>query len=282
MMVGVAGPTRSQGENSGPASSGPAAGAAPSADELYAQATAATGAASSTSGASEDTYPIYGGMANVVTDQYGDVRRGLYNPRVISTQNATQYAQFIIGLQATNPALYKQYQTMLYKSGYYTGKPVYGTYTGADGRAIQAMINDYEQYNTSLIAAGAKQVTPVDYMQRQIKIGGNALSGAGGPAKQPLTVQYTDPASLKATLQSAAQDALGRNLTDGELSAFVSKFHGEEKTQQTAAYNNASSVTPPDAGAQAQADVLGQHGPEHDQKLASGYLDSIAQQLGVL
>jgi hypothetical protein len=278
-MVGVAGPSPQGGENSGP---GATASGAPSAQDYINQANAAGAGSSSTSSGNPDTYLIYAGTTSVVTNQYGDVRVGHFNPRPAPQKNASEYAQFIISLQASNPALYKQYQQQLYKAGYYgSSKPIYGTYTGRDGQAIQQMLQDYEATDSARVSNGLGRLTPVDYLADTIKKGGSALAN-GGVTRQPLTIQYTDPETLKATLQSAAQDGLGRNLTDKELTTFVSKFHGQEAAAQTGAYNNDTSITPPDAGADAQALVTNQHGPEHDQKLAAGYLDSINQMLGVL
>jgi hypothetical protein len=197
-------------------------------------------------------------------------------PGGFTDQSTDDFMAYFAGLSQSNPKQYAQIQQQLYQAGAYGGsKPSFGVYTTQDATAMKAVLTGY---------MGLKLTTPItlpDYI-KQIQSAGIKNGVLNGAPRAPLTVQYTDPNTLKGTLQSAAQDYLGRNLSDKELNGFVSKFHGQEKTAQTAAYNNKPGETPPEASGDAQALLENVHTPEHQQKLAANYLDSINQMLGVL
>lgn len=203
-------------------------------------------------------------------------------PNVVT---GNQYAAQIAALSQSNPAAFQQWQSLLYAADFYSGKPRLGVFGAADINALQAALTAYQQVNGQANASlgGSEPTSPQalqDWLQQrvaQVK----ATGGPGATTKQPLQVDYTDPTAISAALQAGAQSELGRNLSDKELQGFISQFHGLQATAQTAAYNGDSSFTPPDLSGQAEQYLIGQHGPEHDQKLAAGYLDSIAQRLGV-
>lgn len=198
------------------------------------------------------------------------------------------FARQIAAMSVNDPASFHQWQNMLYAADFYSGKPRPGVYGAADTNALQAALTAYQQVNAQANAAlgqGKTPSTPPQAFQAwlnqriaQVK----ATGGPGATTKQPLQVQYTDPTAISAALQAGAQQELGRNLNDKELQGFIAQFHGQQKTAQTDAYNGDSSVTPPDLSGQTAQYLISQHGPEHDQKLAAGYLARINQMFGVL
>ena len=100
--------------------------------------------------------------------------------------------------------------------------------------------------------------------------------------RAPLTISYTDPETLKATLNSAAENALGRGLTKHELDAFVGAFHAKEAAYQKGAYNNDKSVTNPDYQGEAQSYIQSHNAVEAKQAASASYLDQISQMLGAV
>jgi hypothetical protein len=269
-MVGVAGPGPQGGEHSGGGSTGP------STSDFITGANAAQQASGSS-----DSFRIYQGTSRVpLVNSAGDVRVGTSITKTNVT-NSTDYINYLISLQTSNPTLYKQYQKELYQAGYYgNSKPAYGTYTGMDGRAFSNFIQDYGAKNGSLIANNLNEITPEQYLAQTIKLGGGALNA--GPAKQPLTINYTDPAALKEVLQSAAQKNLGRDLSPKELAGFISEFHGKEAAAAKANYNNASSATQPEATGEAQSFIDQGFTMEEGQRRGATFVDSLNQMLGVL
>lgn len=66
-----------------------------------------------------------------------------------------------------------------------------------------------------------------------------AASGRSGSGRTraPLSVDLTSPEDLRAIAQRSATSLIGRALSDGELSRFVSSFHAAQGQAQSAAYN---------------------------------------------
>ena len=184
------------------------------------------------------------------------------------------YKQFVTNSQKNQTAYIAQ-QKAMYNAGFYgSNKPAYGSYGPADDNAMKAALQSYSpvqsvhpglsfnQYLDQLKAAGAGKIA--------------------GPKRAPLTISYTDPETLKATLNSAAENALGRGLTKHELDAFVGAFHSKEAAFQRGAYNNDKSVTNPDASGEAQAYIGSHNQVEAKQAASAGYLDQISRMLGAV
>ena len=61
--------------------------------------------------------------------------------------------------------------------------------------------------------------------------------GSSGREKPPLTITLTNEKDIRAGLEQAAPDMLGRRLHDDELQPFVQQYHDLETQSQTQAYN---------------------------------------------
>jgi hypothetical protein len=105
--------------------------------------------------------------------------------------------------------------------------------------------------------------------------GGVAGGGSGSGSGLPSTPTLADPDTLKLAAQKAAQAALGRNLSAGELSNFVDQFHAE----QTSAYQSAlkgqgTNVDKTDPRGSAIRFVASTNSQEFGQHQAEGYTDA--------
>lgn len=215
-------------------------------------------------------------------------------PKLVWTPSTAQsWASNFAALSATNPNSFAQTQQELFNAGFYGSTPPSrpGVYGSADKAAFASALQAYLAVIGSAAnsdQSAAKPLTFADFIDgaaqsgsaylAQQKAAGIGGSSGGGSAPAPLNL--TDPEQLKATLQSAAQAALHRNLDDSELSTFVSSFHGKEQ----AAYNSANggaTYTPPDIAGQAAGEITAQHKPEQQQALQASYLDTINSLLGV-
>jgi hypothetical protein len=141
-------------------------------------------------------------------------------------------------------------------------------------------MTDYGAQDAAKRSMNQDRLTPEQYLAQTLKLGGAALNA--GPTRAPLTINYSDPAALRGTLQQAAQAALGRDLSKGELEKFVHAFHGKEAAAQKANYNNAGSATQPDAGGEAKDFVDQGFTMEEGQRRGATFVDSLNQMLGVL
>lgn len=184
------------------------------------------------------------------------------------------YKQFVTNSQKNQTAYIAQ-QKAMYNAGFYGAqKPNYGSYGPTDDNAMKAALSSYSPVQS--VHPGLSFNQYLDQL---------TASGAGknaGPTKQPLTVSYTDPDTLKSAANSAAQQALGRNLTTHELNAFVGAFHGKESAAQKTAYDNGSSYTAPEVTGEATQLVQSHNQVEAQQALSASYLDRLNSMLGVL
>lgn len=122
-----------------------------------------------------------------------------------------------------------------------------------------------------------------DFVSFLHKVAGAAADAEDEQKKaafQPVDRQYTDPTYLAATARSAAEELLGRGLTDEELARFNSRFRGLEdaKYNQIDAAGRAETaakVTDPNALGQADAYVRGPQFEEDRTRWQTGnYIDS--------
>lgn len=219
------------------------------------------------------------GMGQIRNDSDGPIRA--QSTQTAVTQSVDEYARAFAQMSVTNPKAFAQQQLEMYQAGFYgTGPPRFGVFTTDDLGALKGAFSSYSA------VVNPKSPTPLtfaDYMDhaaRQVMANGGPGGGGGGGGVSRAPLQLTDPTALNQTLQSAAQSALGRNLSDAELKTFVNHFHGLERN----AYNTAGAggtYTSPDVTGQAMTEVDKQHSAEEQQKLAAGYEDTIQQLLGV-
>lgn len=89
--------------------------------------------------------------------------------------------------------------------------------------------------------------------------GGGAGSGTGGTERDPLTITLSSPDDLRAVADRTARKALGRKLSDNELSSFVSAYQQMQSSAQRQDYNlqetGGTVVAPPTVESFAEAKV---------------------------
>lgn len=176
----------------------------------------------------------------------------------------------MLSLYSTNRATYDGVRGALKAAGYY-GSTSLADITGRaagdwDVSALKGALTDYLRFTS-------QTSVPTDFQ--------NWLEGTG-PDGQPLNtggaqggaapqVQLTDPAQLQRYFNAAVSSSLGRNATTDELSKFVSSFHANETTQQTATGGPQTS-TDPRSQALAQAHTIDPTGFQNHQ--TTGFMDA--------
>lgn len=198
----------------------------------------------------------------------------------ISTATASQFMTGFAQESVTNPQAFANQQIELYNAGMYNGsKPRLGVYTPADATAMKYAFTGYIGVFNPKSPNPVSFATYLAHAQAQMKANGGVGGGGGaGGGRAPLSL--TDPAELEQTLQSAAQQDLGRNLSKAEVGVFVKAFHGKERS----AYNSAGAggtYTSPSVSGQALDEVDAGHSAEEGQKLTASYMDEISSMLGV-
>jgi hypothetical protein len=204
--------------------------------------------------------------------------------------DATSFMQQMASLAATDPAQLAQYQLQMWQSGLFgSGKKLsditLGKWTPDTAAAFKKLVSSYTQAD-SLGGLSTQQKSVFNYLD---DLSANPVGEAATQQQKPTTVnQYTDANSIVASAQSAAQAALGRNLTDDQVKAFVNEFHASQ-VQYNAAANKAQqdtsggtfNLTQPDASADAQAYINQNFGTEQGAKRMSDYVLALEQMLGV-
>lgn len=199
--------------------------------------------------------------------------------------DVSSYMNQVMKWAASDPqGQFQSLQLELYQAGFYTGagKPLPGSYTGVDKRALTNALKDY----TDIVKSDPNNPNLLTFSEylgtaaRAAKIfgGGGGGGGGGGYTRAPLSL--TDPAELRQTLQQAAGSALGRQLSKSELAHFVSAFHGAEK----GAYDRAGAghtYTNPNPSGRAIEYVDNHHQGEEQGRLSATYMDALNSLLGV-
>jgi hypothetical protein len=151
---------------------------------------------------------------------------------------------------------------------------VLGSYTEADATAMKSALGSYSDQ----VMSDPNSATPMSWADYLDTAAANGKL-TGGPQRAPL--QLTDPATLQHTLQSAAQNALGRNLSKAELNHFVHAFHGQEQDAYDTS-GKGQTYTNPDVAGEAMSFVDSGHTAEEHQFQEAGYVDVINKMFGVL
>lgn len=174
----------------------------------------------------------------------------------ITTMTMAGSISYLRGLAVNDPDSYNAVVHQLVAAGYltpdkarYAGKSG-GGYTLSVGNAFLQSAADVWSINQDK-GAGAT-VRWADHMNSliegrqaagQIDENGMPISGGSGSQGPVRQDKYSDPASVKASINDAAMSVLGRHLTDAEAASFASAFHGQEAKWNDQAW----------AGQQAQA-----------------------------
>lgn len=130
---------------------------------------------------------------------------------------------------------YNSLVAQLYQAGYLSESDVrFNSYTSKVAEAFAEAAYDTVSVNAGRDAGSV--ISLMDNLDNIIKgfdesgMGPNAKGGRGGAAQPPVRVdQYTDEATLRENVRSAAQAALGRSLSDEEEAAFFGAFRSKEK-----------------------------------------------------
>ncbi len=204
------------------------------------------------------------------------------------TGSAGDLVKYPITLYASDPKGYLQLQQALYAAGFYGATPASSIPWGSDPQGTT-----FDAYKKVLIAAQQAQaagynITPTDLLTDAVKR--HQAAQAGIPAaKNPLIIQYSDPAVLRGIVQTAAQEALGRNLSADEVDSFIQSYHRQEaafakknyEAQQdtTGGTHSFNGLSEGSAEAQAKEFVQGGHPQEAGGQDLASYVGVLQQLL---
>lgn len=127
---------------------------------------------------------------------------------------------------------YNEMKGLLYGAGGYGATTYANVLKGGVDDDTKAYVNVLKGYRQA--ATGGYPGTFREYLTSRFDAnntsgasssggGGSGGGGGGGGA-----IAYTDPEAIKQTLNKAAQNAFGREMSPEELDAFVNEFHGME------------------------------------------------------
>ncbi len=186
------------------------------------------------------------------------IPRGGYGPQFVTAEEAMgQLPQ----LYATNRAGYIALQQKLYAGGFYGQASPQSIGLGAYTQTTVAA------YRAAVLAAvqSANSKTPITFDEL---LDQNAARPQAKTTHPGFVAQYSDPQTVAALAQRAAQTALGRNLDTATVGQFVAEFHRAEQewnaSQKQAALTAASGTdvaTTAQPSAEAAAAQFVQKGP---------------------
>lgn len=232
----------------------------------------------------------------VYTEQYGFEDKGQvdgygYSVNTATGSNSSIAAgiQWLRDLSVQDKEGYNSLVYSLYAAGYLSAADTrYGSFTSGVAEAFANAAHDTYVINQS--QSGGSTTTlfnHLDDLAAGYEESGTGPSGSSSNATEPVRVdQWTDRDTLTANLRAAAQNALGRSLTDDETAAFVSAFHGQEQTwndEQWAAQNGTgTSITDrPSASATAQDYVGNQFEQEKAGQDLGSYMGVLRNLMGL-
>jgi hypothetical protein len=194
-----------------------------------------------------------------------------FNINMTAEQAMKQFA----AMSQNDPLGFAAFQKELAASGFFgSATKVYGGWNGQTETAIADAMSQYLKVSEGAGVALSFR----DFLSHQAAANTGINGGGGGSGSGsglPSTPTLADPDTLKLAAQKAAQAALGRNLSAGELSNFVDQFHAE----QTSAYQSAlkgqgTNVDKTDPRGSAIKFVASTNSQEFGQHQAEGYADS--------
>lgn len=179
---------------------------------------------------------------------------GGYGPQFTTALEAMQQ---LPKLYAANRAGYIALQQKLFDAGFFGTTDARSIGVGAyNAQTVNA-------YRSAVLAASqlADSKTPVTF-DELLAQKNPAAGGHRAKQVQPgFVAQYSDPQTVAAIAQQAAQTSLGRNLSTGEVQAYVAEFHKAEqswnanqKAAATTAQGGHDAATTSAPSAQATAD----------------------------
>ena len=188
-------------------------------------------------------------------------------------------------LSRTDPAAYAEMVDLLVGSGYLPEDAARkGVYSRDVGRAFAYAAADAAEN----VKAGSDEDlrTFLQKVRGEVSALQEQQEAEGRQEYQPVNRSYIDPAALAQTARAAAEEMLGRSLTDEEAQRFASKFRGLEdgyydQIDAAGRAEGAARVADPNATGQADAFL---RAPEFDdertKQLTGNYMDALNQLLG--
>lgn len=204
-------------------------------------------------------------------------------------------------MSVTNKDQYNEVIGTLVQAGYITPTQArYNTWSTDMGAAFLRSAVDVMQTNAG--QDGGQLTTWWNYMDQtiqgrlqsgQLNPDGTTGAGSAGAAALQRVDKFTPIENVQNAIQNASENALGRRLTDAEVQAFASAYHGLEQTWNDQAWaakqkdpNEAylvSTTTHPDVAA--QADNFMQTDPqftqERDTQRVGSYIGILRDMMGV-
>lgn len=186
-------------------------------------------------------------------------------------------------LSVKDPAAYNQMVVKLRNASYLSGKdedlPLNGWSTTV-GQAFAYAAQDL---------AGASNAGETRTMNEWLDARGKTFADSMAQADvyHPVDRHYTDPAALAATARSAAEQLLGRSLTDAEAARFSAHFKGLEDANYNAIdaagrAKGSATVTDPNAAGQAEAFVRSpEFNADRSKQLVGTYMDAFKSLMGL-
>jgi hypothetical protein len=179
----------------------------------------------------------------------------------------------------TNPDEFRALQHLLADAGFFgVDSHIYGGWNTQTEHALASAMEKYLQ-----VSEGAG--VPVSFMQylqntadANTANGNAGIAGGGGSGGSIAKVPHptlTDPDQLTFYAQKAAQAALGRNLSQPELTQFIDQFHQQQIDSFNQSYSGTGNpIDKTDARSSASAFVSQDFKPEMQKHQATGYADA--------
>lgn len=196
-------------------------------------------------------------------------------------RSAVDLMKEFAAMSQNDPMKFAAIQKALADGNFYgSASTIYGGWNIQTERALAGAMESYLK-----VSEGAG--VPVSFMQylantatANQQINGNAGNGMGGSHGSAITPkpELADPMALRATVQSAAQAALGETLKPSEVNRFVNEFHRLE-TQQFNNHLQGASYTNPDMTTAAEQFVAQNNTQGAEQYNARGYMDALLNTL---
>jgi hypothetical protein len=189
-----------------------------------------------------------------------------------------------IALFSKDKKKFLQFQQMLFMAGFYGSASAESVHFGSPTPATQmAWLHLLEA--TQMAQKSGRNVTPDELLEQAVT---GAKAAAGTRPAPPLILEHADPKDVAGMLQRAAQDALGRDLSDAEVAHFISSYRAQEDAFSRSRYTaqNATTgtfnVTAPDLESQAKSFVKSGHQAEATQQTDADYIGALEQMIGGL
>lgn len=199
-------------------------------------------------------------------------------PQVTNMMTLDAGIQWFRKLSNADPETYDTIIEMLIDGDYLPESVVKGMYTREAGRGFGEALADLAENNS---AGNTDDL--MTFLEKISTAGRAAREEAKRRAFEPIRREYTDPAQLMATARAAAEDLLGRGLTEEEAARFAGRFRGLEDAvfdQIDAAGQSGGTarVVIPNASGQAEAFARSEEfRDDRARQLAGGFMDSFQQ-----